>query len=145
MALSLFSTFISVSLSCCFLCTARHRAWSADPAFYQTLSLSQPQHVFGNIREQTAIRSGISSPAGRSLRAVRQLCIMSGPNTDIDDVRYEHHLKHRGNANQAIFLVVWTSITVFVLFKLFQTVLVLWRTRRFVTRMHKRTEHTCLT
>jgi uncharacterized membrane protein len=30
--------------------------------------------------------------------------------SELDDVRYEHHLKHRGRANHRIFWTVWLSI-----------------------------------
>tara|TARA_R110002003_G_scaffold97_1_gene7733 strand:+ start:8150 stop:8338 length:189 start_codon:yes stop_codon:yes gene_type:complete len=30
--------------------------------------------------------------------------------SELDDVRYEHHLKHRGRANHRIFWTVWLAI-----------------------------------
>ncbi|KAH7077427.1 hypothetical protein FB567DRAFT_478254 [Paraphoma chrysanthemicola] len=35
--------------------------------------------------------------------------VLNAP-TDLDDVRYEHHLKHRGRANHRIFGVVWLGM-----------------------------------
>jgi hypothetical protein len=58
---------------------------------------------------------------------------MSDTNNDIDDVRYEHHLKHRGSTNQKIFLVVWASISAFLMLNLGRTVFTLWRRRTYGT------------
>ncbi|KAF3044619.1 hypothetical protein E8E12_004083 [Didymella heteroderae] len=60
---------------------------------------------------------------------------MPDTSNEVDDVRYEHHLKHRGSANQKIFVVVWTSISVVLLFNLVRTVFTWWSRR--TSREHR--------
>jgi hypothetical protein len=36
---------------------------------------------------------------------------MADSNDELDDVRHQHHLKHRGRANQHIFWITWSLIT----------------------------------
>ncbi|KAH6629866.1 hypothetical protein C7974DRAFT_194711 [Boeremia exigua] len=59
---------------------------------------------------------------------------MSEMNGNIDDARYQHHLEHRGSANQHIFWIVWSCIAVFVLIRLTRALLTWWSRR--VSRAH---------
>ncbi|KAF1924387.1 uncharacterized protein M421DRAFT_95481 [Didymella exigua CBS 183.55] len=55
---------------------------------------------------------------------------MSVTEHDFDDVRYEYHVKHRISANQNIFWVVWTCISVFVLSRFGRKLFALWSGQR---------------
>ncbi|KAF3043017.1 hypothetical protein E8E11_000110 [Didymella keratinophila] len=60
---------------------------------------------------------------------------MPDTSNDLDDVRYDHHLKHRGSANQKIFVVVWTTILAFLLFNFGRTAFTSWGRR--TSRAHR--------
>ncbi|KAF2624431.1 hypothetical protein BU25DRAFT_348270 [Macroventuria anomochaeta] len=60
---------------------------------------------------------------------------MSDMKNDFDDVRYQHHLVHRGSANRQICWIVWSCIAAFVLIRLSRT-MVTWLSRRML-RAHK--------
>lgn len=75
-----------------------------------------------------------SSPAGRPLRFVQPFCAMPDMSNDLDDVRYEHHLTHRGSANRMIFIMAWAGISAFLLVSLGRRACASWRGRRYVTQ-----------
>ncbi|KAF3005948.1 hypothetical protein E8E13_010130 [Curvularia kusanoi] len=54
---------------------------------------------------------------------------MTDTNNNIDDVRYQHHLEHRGSANQRIFWVVWSCIAISILAKFGRDLYIRWRRR----------------
>ncbi|KAJ8117972.1 hypothetical protein OPT61_g954 [Boeremia exigua] len=60
--------------------------------------------------------------------------VMSNTDNNIDDVRYQHHLEHRGRANQYIFWLSWSCIAVFVLARLARRIHLWWMGR--VPRAH---------
>jgi hypothetical protein len=62
---------------------------------------------------------------------------MPDTSNDLDDVRYEHHLEHRGSANQRIFIVVWASISAFLLFNSGRTALAFWSKRTYVATLSR--------
>jgi hypothetical protein len=51
------------------------------------------------------------------------------PSDDLDDVRYEHHLKHRGQSNHRIFWMFWWSVTAFFAVKFASRTIRWWRRR----------------
>ncbi|KAH7401723.1 hypothetical protein DE146DRAFT_440249 [Phaeosphaeria sp. MPI-PUGE-AT-0046c] len=50
-------------------------------------------------------------------QAQAHVAITDGSN-DLDDIRYEHHLRHRGQSNHSLFWIFWWSLTAFVMLKL---------------------------
>ncbi|KAF2033866.1 hypothetical protein EK21DRAFT_57580 [Setomelanomma holmii] len=58
--------------------------------------------------------------------------------SELDDVRYEHHLKHRGQANHRIFWSVWTGIAIVLLTILAYRVHLWWNSRRSRTHRYQR-------
>lgn len=47
-----------------------------------------------------------------------------------DDVRYQHHLEHRGHANRQLFLVFWVILSAVIFGIASQRVCKWWRRRR---------------
>jgi hypothetical protein len=67
-------------------------------------------------------RSTLSSLAGLNKSAFLGILMLNTPidrthtmlnqRDDFDDVRYQHHMEHRGQANHRIFWIVWSAIAV---------------------------------
>ncbi|KAJ4987816.1 transmembrane metalloreductase [Stagonosporopsis vannaccii] len=51
---------------------------------------------------------------------------MVDTNDDIDDVRYQHHLKHRGSVNQKVFWVFWSCVVILVLIRFIRAAATWW-------------------
>jgi hypothetical protein len=62
-----------------------------------------------SILSPSSIRSGCRSSASLARDT------MTDQSPTLDDVRYQHHLEHRGRANQHIFFIAWTLIAVVVI------------------------------
>jgi hypothetical protein len=56
---------------------------------------------------------------------------------DLDDIRYEHHLKHRGRSNHRMFFILWGLVAGYIALRCASRTYRWWRRRMSVATLRK--------